>query len=285
MKICNITKLSIDKQTNHVAYNDHSHRYWNINTGEFYTSSTTHVAKYKQKFDSELVSSYKAIEKLYPDYFSNMKSNNFKMNDLTNHFITSFSTPEMKKNMLFEASNIRNEWKQKGESSAKRGTAEHLLREQQLKNNKTIFLYDTYICQGKQYHYINDDVINSIQNRNHRYAICFPELLLYSDKLKLAGQTDLLCLDFELNSIDVYDYKTNNSIEVDNKYKKMLHPFSSLDDCSLNHYSLQLSLYAFMFKEIFSEYRDFSISLNLIHIKENQLDKYIKAKDLTDMIL
>lgn len=41
----------------------------------------------------------------------------------------------------------------------------------------------------------------------------------------------------------IVDWKTNAKIEESNRFQKMLGPCYSLDDCNLNHYSIQTSIY------------------------------------------
>jgi ATP-dependent exoDNAse (exonuclease V) beta subunit len=76
-----------------------------------------------------------------------------------------------------------------------------------------------------------------------------PEQLLYSTKYKVAGTADMLVVTKEKTSI--LDWKTNKEIKLSNKYQKMLGICSHLDDCSFNHYVLQLNLYAFLLKEMY----------------------------------
>lgn len=61
----------------------------------------------------------------------------------------------------------------------------------------------------------------------------------------IAGTIDLVCHVFGAPAI--VDWKTNATINMANSYgDTMLPPLSHLDDCSFNHYSLQLNLYRFI---------------------------------------
>jgi hypothetical protein len=101
--------------------------------------------------------------------------------------------------------------------------------------------------------------------------ILIPELIIYSEKLKLAGTIDLLIYNKLTNTISIIDWKTNKKIT-----KKAFRasetglkwPTSKLPDCNFTHYTLQLSLYKYILKNIYQ------IAVNgifLIHLKE---DKY-----------
>jgi hypothetical protein len=78
----------------------------------------------------------------------------------------------------------------------------------------------------------------------------YPEHFVYMKSLGICGQSDLVeVID---GIVHITDYKTNKEIRSES-YKdweglsqKMNHPVSHLDDCNLNHYNLQLSIYMYM---------------------------------------
>lgn len=104
----------------------------------------------------------------------------------------------------------------------------------------------------------------------------FPEYMVYrrsdDNKFRLAGQIDLLIKDG--NDIYIVDYKTNKKLDeksyFDTKTKKsqmMKYPMNNLMDCNKVHYTLQLSLYAWMLQKLNP---DFVIKkLLLIHYDHN----------------
>lgn len=78
----------------------------------------------------------------------------------------------------------------------------------------------------------------------------YPEHLIYLQSAGICGQSDIV--EVRDNKLYIRDHKTNKEI-VKKSYvnwegssKKMLKPFAHLDDCNFIHYSLQLSIYAFM---------------------------------------
>lgn len=77
----------------------------------------------------------------------------------------------------------------------------------------------------------------------------YPELLLWNDDYRIAGQSDKVFITTikDTRYVDVDDYKTNKKISTKGfRGQKMLPPLSHLDDCHLIHYSLAISLYAWM---------------------------------------
>ncbi len=81
----------------------------------------------------------------------------------------------------------------------------------------------------------------------------YPEHFVYLKSSSLCGQADLV--EVVNNAINITDYKTNKEIK-DKGFtnwegitNKMYNPVSHLDDCNLNHYNLQLSIYAYIIKK------------------------------------
>lgn len=81
----------------------------------------------------------------------------------------------------------------------------------------------------------------------------YPELFVYLKSLGLCGQADLVSIVDGV--INILDYKTNKEIKEkgytnwEGITSKMFNPISHLDECNLNHYSLQMSLYAHIIKK------------------------------------
>jgi ATP-dependent exoDNAse (exonuclease V) beta subunit len=70
------------------------------------------------------------------------------------------------------------------------------------------------------------------------------ELVVGDDDYKIAGMVDCLFWNKKSDKLEIWDYKTNKEIKSSNNFgNKMLHPISHLDECEMNTYSLQLSLY------------------------------------------
>jgi len=78
----------------------------------------------------------------------------------------------------------------------------------------------------------------------------YPEHFVYMKSIGVCGQADLV--EVVDGKIHITDYKTNKEIK-ESSYvnwegmsQKMNFPVSHMDDCNLNHYNLQLSLYMYM---------------------------------------
>jgi hypothetical protein len=78
----------------------------------------------------------------------------------------------------------------------------------------------------------------------------YPEHFVYMKSIGVCGQADLV--EVVDGQIHITDYKTNKEIK-ESSYvnwegisQKMNFPVSHMDDCNLNHYNLQLSIYMYM---------------------------------------
>lgn len=264
--------LKIDKEDDNVFYNDEIHKYWTKNDKQNCISATTLVHEFTT-FDSDFWSSYKTLEFLLSeDEFKEIKPTLLDKKIFKSEFYKGYGINDNQ----FEnkRSEILKEWDRKRDESCIRGTAIHKQMENgHLKGNT------------KELQYLNlggtfkTDISNKIKIGEQGV---YPELLLsrISDdgKLRVAGQADLIIID----GFDVYilDYKTGKKMDTksyfDNKSKKsqkLKYPLNNLDDCNFIHYSLQLSLYAWMIQKIDPR---FNIKmLLLIHIDhDNNVNNY-----------
>jgi len=72
------------------------------------------------------------------------------------------------------------------------------------------------------------------------------EHLLYSHEFKIAGTADLIQPDGPY--FDVFDMKTNKKFNLYSQYNKFLYsPLDHLMECEFSVYSLQLSIYAYLY--------------------------------------
>ena len=110
------------------------------------------------------------------------------------------------------------------------------------------------------------------------------ENLVFDDRLQIAGTIDLLGKSRKNGNYLVLDWKSNASIEQDNKYNKFgLDPIRHIPDTAFYHYSLQLSMYQFLLK--FGGYvpNDANFQRAIIHVTD-KFAKIIELPDLTSEI-
>lgn len=194
-------------QHQEVSYDDAKHRYYVGNTT--YISATQLVSKFHTKFDVQERSEYMAYR------YGN--------------------TPEY----------WRAKWKKDNTDSLDRGNGIHDYEERKLYNKGYDLLPYPVPVQGR--------VDRNVVYINLPDGV-YPELKLWRHDCKIAGRADKIILQTLLSGkrvMDADDHKTNKiirteSFQRDGKYDMMLGPLSHLQDCELNHYSLQLSIYQYM---------------------------------------
>lgn len=87
-----------------------------------------------------------------------------------------------------------------------------------------------------------------------RYKLAKTELLVYSTKLRIAGQVDLLMKSKDGSVYHMFDWKfLKEPIERKSffnwgtrKFKMMYGPFNKLMDCNFYHYSVQMEIYRYL---------------------------------------
>lgn len=200
-----------------------------------YKSVTTFVKEFFSKFDAEAVAQSKAYS--YGKYKDKSKEEILEM------------------------------WRQKADD----GTEVHKQIEDWLRG-KELAGWKPRAKQGRKYW---------LSNIREEYFIhdVWPELRVYHDKYKLAGTVDVV---FKHNSkgktakhqVTLVDWKTNKAI-YKSPYKKGstgTHEITeNIPDCNWHHYSLQLSLYAFILEDQFDQN---IYKLNLVHLKQDDYKVY-----------
>lgn len=161
-------------------------------------------------------------------------------------------------------------WDAKGKISLEKGTIVHNAAEMIIKGQDIdITGLPNEVKAAKTFW---DDL-----KRKYNATTLKTEWIVGDTKAKVAGRIDAL-IQLEYNGklvTSLLDWKTG-TIKLDNKYDKMKSPFNGLEDCSLNHYSIQLSLYRLIIE------RNLNIKLShsiLINLPESGSAKIIRSRD------
>jgi hypothetical protein len=89
--------------------------------------------------------------------------------------------------------------------------------------------------------------------------------------------------------VNIYDYQTNKEIKKESYVNwegisdKMLDPLSHLDDCNINHYNIQLSLYMYMILKHNPRLKPGKLIIEHIQFKEAGKDAYDNRVVFYDM--
>ena len=130
------------------------------------------------------------------------------------------------------------EWKRINDEANEYGTEVHEILERYLLADKV------YIPKSEY----ESEIITKFQKIDPMTkGDIYPETILFSEKHNLAGTADIIedCGDY----FNVWDFKTNKKIDYVSNYGHWLNaPLTYLSDCQYNIYSLQMSIYAYMFQ-------------------------------------
>jgi len=143
---------------------------------------------------------------------------------------------------------IKAEWKELARLGKERGNWYHAIREKEEE-------LDAHILHK---HEVIDNHKAGFDLYNLTPGV-YPELMLHFPEYGIAGTSDRVEI-FEDKTFDLSDYKTDKSLDFESfkvfnrsknrrEPKMMFEPVSHLEDCNGIHYSLQLSLYAYILEQ------------------------------------
>lgn len=145
---------------------------------------------------------------------------------------------------------VLDEWSKAGDDAIKKGTFYHKMKEDELLEKENVLIEDhPHII----FRPIWNEGIKTHKSQKLEEGI-YPELIVWSDKYKIAGQADYVEIT-KSGRINITDYKTSKEIKKqgfekwDGSRDTMTFPLHNLDDCNFNHYALQINLYAFLIKQ------------------------------------
>ena len=224
-------------------FDDSDHSYRIRETGKRLTSVTSVIKRYTPPFDAPAMAQ-KMVDKKNPQYIGMC------------------------------ALEIIHQWEKKAELASFEGTELHSLLERWPEKGCWGWHPKTYrlLMMSKQVDKLFPKLLA-------RFRIVEAEKIVFSARLGLAGQVDLLMSDPETNEIVLIDWKSNSKItDSESSFGNMLPPIEHLTDADTVKYSLQLALYEKIlvdegFYPEFSGYRK-----SIIHIKET-LGKVVKVEN------
>lgn len=192
------------------------HKYHHKETGKIYKSVTTALSLIEPHFDSEGVSL--AITR-QPD---NVKQERY---------------------IGLNQQQILDYWQMLNDEANVYGSKVHDIVERYLLAEKWYYPDNSEEGQFEQ------KVIDAYESLNLDGDVFYPERILFSEQYELAGMSDLI-IDHENNFFSVVDWKTNRDFGYWNYYgyETLKPPFDHYQACQYSIYTLQLSVYAYMYE-------------------------------------
>ena len=185
---------------------------------------------------------------------------------------------------------ILDAWKAESERAINVGNWYHNQREEDILELETIERHGKVI---PIMHPLSDSEGLKVAPNQRLNDGMYPEHFVYMKSLGLCGQSDLV--EVVDGAVHITDYKTNKEIRSES-YKdweglsqKMNHPVSHLDDCNLNHYNLQLSIYLYMILKHNPKLKPGTLMIQHIQFEDEGKDDngypILKTNDLGDPII
>ncbi len=227
-----------------ITFTPQNHKYSSIEPdGIDWLSVTSFISNFKQPFDADTIAAKSS---------KNKKSKWYGM------------TPEA----------IKDAWKSEANRATSLGTWYHNCRERDICELSTMERQGCVVPVVKP---IEKEGIKFSPNQKLQNGV-YPEHMVYLKSAGLCGQSDLV--EVINGEVHITDYKTNKEIKAEGYTnwegitQKMLAPVSHLDDCNLNHYALQLSLYMFIILKHNPRLRFGSLTIHHIMFDEVDKDKF-----------
>lgn len=182
---------------------------------------------------------------------------------------------------------LRAEWKYAGDYACALGTMVHSVMELGWQNKE--FYPDERIFKNfpgmeEDFKFRKLKAKSILKTLKQTYVPLKNEFIVYDTDWKLCGTIDFLAYNKEKDCISILDWKTNKKWDYNNKYQKMVGPFSHMDDCNINHYELQLNTY----KAILEKHTNIKIGeMRLVQIPnaEAKISEEHVCSDLQNIII
>jgi hypothetical protein len=193
------------------------HKYHHRETGKIYKSVTTTLTSIEPHFDAE------AVSMAIVNQADNVKQERY---------------------IGLNQQQILDYWQLLNDEANIYGSKVHDIVERYLLANKWYFPDDTEDGQFEQ------KVIDGYEALNIDEGIAmWPERILFAEQYELAGMSDLI-IDIDDVYFDVWDWKTNREFNFFDPFgfKTLFKPFDHMQACQWSVYTLQLSVYAYMYE-------------------------------------
>ena len=106
----------------------------------------------------------------------------------------------------------------------------------------------------------------------------YPELMVFLKSATICGQSDLV--EVVNGKVNVIDYKTNKEIKMKSYVnwegisQKLMSPLGHIEDCSFNHYALQLSIYMYIILKHNPKLRSGNIMIHHVKFEHKGEDEH-----------
>lgn len=243
--------VELNRAFKNYKFTESNHTYVNTTTGEELISVTGLLKKLKPDFDSNYWATYTALKrngfKVQPIYPDNVKIEGITYNIEPAKLLVVSPTVE----------DIKDEWSIAALNGQSLGTFLHNTMENNMMRKSIDLNIPKYVLNLDSLETIkylkHRDILKNMSDAFYtdfieRYTPITTEYVLGDSELNIAGTFDLLAVDNETNEVVLWDYKTDKQIRSKSEYGNKINVFN-IDDCELNKYSLQMSIYKYLIEK------------------------------------
>ena len=151
--------------------------------------------------------------------------------------------------------------------AAKKGTTPEALRQEWEDNKNTACTYGTRVHEVAEYHFTGKPHLNhqpqnekefktfqvaqqAVNMLKSQFQLIGCELIVFSERFRIAGTMDLLMWDPATQSVLILDWKTNKEIKQSAYQNETGYaPLQHIQNCNYEHYALQLGVYQFLMEQ------------------------------------
>lgn len=169
---------------------------------------------------------------------------------------------------------IKEAWKAEANRATTLGTWYHNQREKDICEITTM---ERHGCTVPIFKPIEKDGVKYSPEQKLKEGI-YPEHMVYLRSAGICGQSDLV--EVVDGVVHITDYKTNKEIKIEGFTnwegitQKMSAPLAHLDDCHLNHYAIQLSMYMFIILKHNPKLKPGTLTIHHILFEEAGRDRF-----------
>lgn len=202
---------------NNITFLDKPHKYF-LGTQEM-ISVTTLIHNYQESFDENYWSDYKSKELNIPQY------------------------------------KIKRAWDFINKKGTMKGSLIHDYAENKFLNKVFDYPHELILNEFgfdpiiNEYKITKKHVDNFIKISKNKLIPIKTELVVYDIESLVAGMLDMLFFNIKENEYQIWDHKTNKILTLENKSKYLNGILSTLEDCDIEIYSLQLALYKYIIEK------------------------------------
>jgi hypothetical protein len=228
-----------------VKFIESTHSYISVNPDEDikWISVTSFISKFKKKFEADKV----ALK-----CSKNKKSKWYGL----------------------EPKEIIDIWNKEAKRATDLGTFYHNERE------KDLLAVDTLRIEDKDLSIIKPIIVDGIKHAPEQKLEegVYPEHFVYLKSIGLCGQADYI--EVVNGKVNILDFKTNKEIKTESFVNwegfsdKMSAPLHHLDDCNMNHYNIQMSLYLYMILKHNPNLKPGKLTIRHVQFKTSGEDEY-----------